>query len=373
MTLKLVQVITRHGDRTGYVKVPVDHSVWDCNLTTFLAPSPKEEETVELGRIFRKNYIENRQLNLGNCYAGQLTSRGFNQHLALGQSLRSIYVDLYHFLDLNKSTEEQVAIRSTDVPRTLASAQAHFQGLFPQQDNQTDEIPVVDIFTIEADLDNLVGANPTLCPRLVQINELIAQDPVYVAYMQNNSDFLAELTSLLNYTDSAEWIWEDLLDVFEVMKCYDTPYPPGITQDMVDRTLEIANWQENFQLNNTELVKLSIGSFTQELIDAMQRVMDGEEMPLYMIYSGHDVTIAPLLASLSVFDGEWPPYAAHTEIELWFDSEKEEYQVLVRYQGENVQLPYCVDDGYLCPYSYFYKGVSVYLPVDFSAECGNSL
>jgi Histidine phosphatase superfamily (branch 2) len=55
-------------------------------------------------------------------FLGQLTTRGFEQHVEYGQNLRQLYVNTYNFLPatINASL---MGIRSTDVPRTLASAQ----------------------------------------------------------------------------------------------------------------------------------------------------------------------------------------------------------------------------------------------------------
>jgi len=360
MTLKLVQVVTRHGDRTTTFKLNADSSVWQCNLTTFLAPSQTETSSTQFGRVFRKNYINDRQLNLGTCFAGELTERGFDQHVQLGTGLRSVYVDTYKYIN----STEGVAIRSTDVPRTLSSAQGHLQGLFPPTQSENGNIPVVDIFTIENDLDDMFE-NPTLCPAYNNAVNKAHQDPAYVSYMADKAPFLSQLSQLLNLSSSVEW-WM-LLDAFQVMTCHNQTYPEGITDDMVLEIFEIANWQWSFELNSSSVVRLGIGAFTGELVLAMQEVIDGQDLIPYLIYSGHDTTVGPLMASFSAYDGRWPPYASHVEIELWEDS-SEQYYVVVKYQGIPTVLPYCGGSFY-CPFESFFKGVSPFIPDDYSAEC----
>eukprot|EP00026_Physarum_polycephalum_P014137 Phypoly_transcript_14615.p1 GENE.Phypoly_transcript_14615~~Phypoly_transcript_14615.p1 ORF type:complete len:129 (-),score=11.18 Phypoly_transcript_14615:210-596(-) len=67
-------VITQHGDRTTLTQLPGDHHVWQCNLSTFMAPVNDQNPLASLGRIFRKNYFPGRELTPGNCYAGILPS-----------------------------------------------------------------------------------------------------------------------------------------------------------------------------------------------------------------------------------------------------------------------------------------------------------
>ena len=138
-------VVHRHGDRTTLTQLPGDHYIWQCSLSTFMAPVDNQNPFASLGRVFRKTYIEGTEPSPGNCYAGklpsilspplpslsitlltellgELTIRGFGQHVEYGQNLRQLYVDNYQFLPptINYSL---MGIRSTDVPRTLASAQ----------------------------------------------------------------------------------------------------------------------------------------------------------------------------------------------------------------------------------------------------------
>jgi hypothetical protein len=63
-----------------------------------------------------------------------------------------------------------------------------------------------------------------------------------------------------------------------------------------------------------------MGFFLGELVEVIEkRVQDGVKLPNYYLYSGHDSTVGPLSATLGAFDGYWPPYCSHIEIELWAD------------------------------------------------------
>lgn len=64
---------------------------------------------------------------------GQLTNEGKERHYKLGQYNRQRYGQ---FLSEAYNSDE-VFIRSTDVDRTLMSAECHLAGLFPPTPNQT--------------------------------------------------------------------------------------------------------------------------------------------------------------------------------------------------------------------------------------------
>ena len=58
--------------------------------------------------------------------------------------------------------------------------------------------------------------------------------------------------------------------------------------------------------------------------------------PKVYLYACHDSTLAPLLESLGLFDGEWPPYCAAVEFDLFEDPKHEKF-VRVSYL-EKVEL-----------------------------------
>ncbi len=116
--------------------------------------------------------------------------------------------------------------------------------------------------------------NSILCPRAAQVLDQISNDPVYVQYMNSQQPLLENLSNILNIPLDQMPDWDGLfilrialrrladachiglLDAFEVMTCYDQDYPEGITDEMVQQIFTNANWQWNYQLNNTELVTL---------------------------------------------------------------------------------------------------------------------
>lgn len=74
--------------------------------------------------------------------SGQLTERGRSQHLALGAALRKRYVQDLGFLPSTLDSEA-VWVRSTNVPRTIQSAQSLIDGLFPAQGSSAPAVTAI--------------------------------------------------------------------------------------------------------------------------------------------------------------------------------------------------------------------------------------
>jgi len=367
LNLMLVQVITRHGDRTTLSMLPNDNRPFLCNITTFVSPSLNNDPLSNPQLLFRKNYLSG--VIPGNCNLGQLTEKGYNQHLTLGTNYRNLYVDTYGFLKEEMDATE-VLLRSTDIPRTLQSAQANFWGLYPPDPPKQGYVPVLNIFTMDAESE-YVFPNDLLCPRAPLLYQQIMKSPEIIEYEKSKQPLLAQIALALGVNVTQLPIWTRMFDAFHVMKCYGMGYPNGITQKMVDEVWEVANWEYNFQLNNTELVRLWIGYFAKELLENIQAkvALNSNFTPKYLMYSGHDTTLGALLSAFGVYDGHWPPYASHIELELWSDSISSYQFVQVKYQGTGLRVPGC--SAVLCPIKEFYQAVTPFIPDNYEEECSN--
>lgn len=114
-----------------------------------------------------------------------------------------------------------------------------------------------------------------------------------------------------------------------------------------------------------ELLKLSMGRMFDSVVQRMRQCADGQPKHQMYMYSGHDTTIMPLLATLGQDVSTWPAYVSNVVFELWEsqtpDGKKQDY-VKVLVNGKEVELPdmlpgmlFCVDAPLpiqsLCPVS----------------------
>jgi len=197
MQLKHLMLTIRHGDRTPVGLYPLSYSdevQWRCNLTQTSYWNTTSASQASPGRLYRKKYLHQREVLPGDCLFGQLTSIGQQQHHRLGASLRELYVNRYGLLS-NQINTGEMWIRSTDVPRTIASAQSLLYGLYPF--DSTCSAPVIDIHTMDNSKENMTP-NPGLCARLEQVYRSLMDTPQWRAFLQERVPLDEKLRSIFS-------------------------------------------------------------------------------------------------------------------------------------------------------------------------------
>ncbi|CAG8482975.1 13993_t:CDS:2 [Acaulospora colombiana] len=191
-------------------------------------------------------------------------------------------------------------------------------------------------------------------------------------------------------------------------KANGVPLPKEFTDEVID-DLNVASTGRSFGGFNEipELRRLGIGPFLFELRNQILSKVgsstdDSSDHLKLAIYSGHDVTLAPLLAALDAYEDRWPPFASHITIELFqqrqgphssqtyaipkisdtvdrkkSDAEKYDgYFVRVKYNNKILELPGCkkngahhTNDKSLCTLKAFLEVLDKQIPVDLEKEC----
>ena len=384
--LRHVTAILRHGSRTpykaglncweGYDTNP-ETSVWNCNLTAYLAPPPPEVISNEEGEntdhdeamfLFEKRYdaLTDTSKNLNNhlrgtCQLGQLLLQGYEQEYTNGIFLRDAYVfdelaydhdPRMRLLDISSrktngiNVWDDIYYRVDDESRTLLSGQVVLRGLFGPElvkfFSTNKRYPVIPLHTADYDRDILV-ANHEVCPRLSELWERNAASP---EYQQLNAS--EEATLLRRFQVDVLKIPNpnrdmDAIDCIMTAMCTDRPIPDAIN-DYRPYNHSLGNtdngkWQSTFgsdllqrlhdfdaqiynyivTANEAEYAKLAMQPMWNEIMMKVFPYVQGISIGLnkLALYSGHDTTVIPLLASLGVWnDTAWPPYASMIVIEL---------------------------------------------------------
>jgi ubiquitin-like domain-containing CTD phosphatase 1 len=251
---RLVHVtsVIRHGARTpwgsnldcweGYWTDP-ETGVWDCNLTTFLAPPLREVGVENVYFLFEKQYnalqspLKN-ELN-GTCQVGQLLDRGFQQELDNGKHLRMAYAydgtNMDHdvrmrLLDTSGATSpfQQLYYRSDDDQRTIMSGQVLMRGLFEkefQEHAKTNTTHmIIPLHTADRDVDILTGEG-SLCPRLQELEEEAEDSKEYKDY--ENSEEVQLLRKFME-KELGQVMEDEAIDCIMTTICTDRPLPEAL-------------------------------------------------------------------------------------------------------------------------------------------------
>ncbi|KAI4454705.1 acid phosphatase-related [Holotrichia oblita] len=250
---------------------------------------------------------------------GQLTNLGKLQEYNLGKWLRKRYDN---FLPSNYS-EKDIFIRSTDVDRTLMSAEANLAGLYPPQPAQTwdSKIPwqPIPVHTIPVKEDYLVAMQKS-CPKYDALldNLLKSKEFVELNYkFRNVMNYVSRHSgAIIDSFEKLEYIYNTLfiesINNFTLPNWTKTVFP--------DQLRPAASLSFAIACYTRDLARLKTGPFFNELIQNINNVTDGlqkkEHYRKMWLYSGHDTTIANVLQSLNLFEYHNPPYSSTILFEL---------------------------------------------------------
>ncbi|CAF1541842.1 unnamed protein product [Adineta steineri] len=333
MQLIAGHVLYRHGDRTPVTTFPLD---------------PVKEK------------------DWPNGY-GQLTMAGIEQQHRLGGYLRNRYGSL---LSPNYTTSE-IVIRSTDVDRTLMSAQSNIVGLYPVFNKTDDKVPIqpIPIHTVSINLDFLLGQND--CPRYDQLEEEVNEsddvkkmNQYYESFFKN----LQEWTGLTNITVYNAW---DVADTIFVEHIYNKA--PAWANDAVRQNLSDVNDHAfHFLFANNDTQRIRGGPSIQDIWLNMNNSIHKKSFKKVKVYSAHDTTVSAVLAFLGINYPHQPQYASALFIDLY--QRNTSYFVKVEYLNvtdSNISYPYILNGcpAIECPFDTFTSIYKNRFPATADVEC----
>ena len=378
----LVQLITRHGARTPITILGDSHTNrWQCPTIyeTFSLHAMSLIQPTAGNNTFSYGFTPHMQSHPGNCSTGQLTIRGMIQMHALGASLRHHLVNVQHFLP-PQFHQNLFYIRSTNVQRTIQSAQSVFSGFYPMHNLYHDQ---PHIHLTEEKLENMYPRYG--CQYMKKMIRQMRNSKETVARIQSFNDLRPLVQNLQNLAFSCtvshpyahnttskhpslnEWLHDfatcalqrkskpslAIADLFNTIECYNLeglPLPFPISSKQWQRIQEFADAYMEAKVSTPSFVRLGIGRFVRDTMVPVAQVVhshlegsDTPSIPKFFMYSGHDNTVAPYLAAFGVFDGKHPPMASALIMELFYlqdvDDPLDRYVVRWTYNGKILKLP----------------------------------
>ncbi|XP_072277648.1 lysosomal acid phosphatase [Pyxicephalus adspersus] len=285
--LRFVTLVYRHGDRSpvrSYPKDPHQESAWPQGF-------------------------------------GQLTQIGMKQHWDLGQTLRDRYKGF-----LNETYDRhEIYVRSTDVDRTLMSAEANLAGLYPPEGIQVflpnltwQPIPV---HTVPDSEERLLKFPILPCPKYMELQEKTRHSPEYVNKTKDNMDFLQMVANKTGLSDcSLESVWT-ISDILFCEAKHNLSLPSWATPEVLARLTELKDFSFRFLFGIIEQEKkarLQGGVLVAQILKNITAAAHNANSSLKLIaYSSHDTTLGALQMALDVYNGKQSPYASCHMFELY--------------------------------------------------------
>lgn len=346
-TLKLVNLLYRHGDRS-----PIEIFPTDTN----------RDDKWPQGR-------------------GWLTTIGMQQHYTLGGWLRRRYVDTGYLSKDYKNTE--IIIHSSDVSRCLMSAYCNLAGLYPPGPDRVFNASLnwqpIPVHTRPTSEDNTLSMRET-CPVYMKLFNESFYLPDIQKEEKENKDFYAWLGhhTGVDHEDLRN-IWE-IGDTLLIEKTHNLTLPPWLNNTVYEKIRSLVDYQWSYRFKTKQMERLKGGPLLGEFLENMEdkiKVNSSNTYKMYM-YSAHDSTVAALLRVLQVFNGVSPPYAAMVIMELHQNTSGQNF-VKLYYKNsttdsdaiQDVSIPNCDNECPLQKFIALNKPMTP-TPSEWLQECGLS-
>ncbi|KAL7441335.1 hypothetical protein ACHAXH_005793 [Discostella pseudostelligera] len=258
--------------------------------------------------------------------------------------------------------EPNLRYRADDEQRTLMSGQILLRGLFEQEllaAENNDETVVIRLHTADYDVDILTPESAT-CPKTLELYNAAYQSDEYKAWIEKSME-AKTVQSFVKNELGLEEIPPSMLDCLMTTICTDRSLPDSLNDydgslgstpwDEGDRNrgssmnaitrvgkeytnifeqitnFVVKNYTFSYKYNNGAFPKLGMGPLWKEIMTNILPIVDplnhppsaSSPPPKLALFSGHDTTLMPLLATLGdeVWSGtEWASYASMVIIEI---------------------------------------------------------
>lgn len=310
--------LIRHGDRTPVDEIPASPHTWKEGL-------------------------------------GELTAEGMQQEFELGVALRKRYIEQTHLLPAQYDVST-IAVRSTDFNRTLMSAESLLYGLYPlgsgphlaSQPALPQAFQPIPIHTVPIEHDRLLLAKPT--------KNIFSLASLYFSERHDLKDKLAPYQNkikqwniatgfdLNNYKDINK-----LSDALFIRERHHVPLPAGISSQDAADIMALGQWIWLQSFHHSPSFYPMGHAFLININSFIQQAAKSKTALKYLLFSGHDSSIASVMATLGVAPEAIPPYASHLNFAVYENNGA--YKIKVSLNNKLLAIPGCANDG--CTLSQF--------------------
>lgn len=282
---------------------------------------------------------------------------------------------------------EEVHVRSTNSERTIETALEIVTGMFP---DRVGKAPVrVELHSMSSETMyphsscQFIGDSYKSWRKSEPRSDIKDQ----VAKIFDKSEFESEAM----YSYFTRRSLPAMCNTVATLVGHGFPLPQGIKPEHLDKVCDLSGLEYHRVYGaDSRLTRLGIGSFLGEIFDVLSDKVEyetskssekllgvaetREKAPAkFVLMSGHDNTIAPLVMCLNLREGVHPPMGSGLAFELYEKPSKmavedSEFFVQTVYNGSPIAMSAC-DNKMLCPFDKFARIVAARAPVNYQSEC----
>ncbi|KAJ3385633.1 hypothetical protein HDU92_002949 [Lobulomyces angularis] len=339
---KLVQlhVFHRHGDRSPLhaLKDKTNETeIWDrCGENSEIMTLTGDYPSRSFKRVVSiPEGIPARGYWKGDCNPGQLTAIGHYQTRKVGSLLNKMYMKSELWMSNKSPTSRDVFVRSTDVWRTIQSAQSLTSGFFPPDASKNDN-EILDINVRPKNIDSL-SVSISHCKRLIKVLEATKKNSITYQKLEKIGDKLLE--NLINLTGGNEHL--DLIMFYDNLQskvCHNMKLP--IDDALFNKLGQLAFYFFNFEYGKQDFIEdARAWNIILELTENLE-LKENNSKKIFL-YSSHDTTVLSILTLLGMELKEWPPLISTISIELLKSLKGEDYIIRYFFNRKEFFVPWC--------------------------------
>lgn len=316
---------------------------------------------------------------------GQLLPLGLHQTYLLGINARNYYVNSKNFLPqhYDLSLLHEVTLYSTNFNRTLQSAQAFSQGLYPLGTGPKDYQPkmtapplpqAMAILPVHFDETvSIASSSPAKSKAatqklLLKIIKALPKNNKCIALYNNakndgslarwgkasgfkfTGSILSDFSAFVNFGDNV--VTRKSLGI-PLPRTVQAPFAQGDEQ----KVARIVNACYSTIYRFTSVAKITSGKLLTAIIHNMKNVAARKTSLRYNLYSSHDANVAALMTLLGLPLSGQPPFASNVRLELYQVGDTHKYIVQLTYNKVLQTFPQsiCGKAAKSCDFVYFEK------------------
>jgi len=293
-----------------------------------------------------------------------LTTYGYLQELNNGGILKKAYIENIHLVSEHLHPCE-VEVHSTDVHRTIDSAEAVVTGMFKIH---PEKLQFIDIHIHDASTE-ILTVNDVAYPIVDVYMQNLTDVPEYNNWYQTKAvPLMAKIEAVMGTPVTSMDRVEKLFDCSTVHICHNMsiPFSDELAEEIALVYTQWDVWLYSYP-SPAEFGRYGIGPLLNVTEQRMSDIISNGTAKKLYLSAGHDTgPILSLLVALDLPVTHWPSYASMFVFELW-QSEDQQYFVRTVYDGVVQTLKDCQNtsgvapDG-LCEWTSFQAMVQSFQP-----------
>lgn len=304
--------------------------------------------TIDLIRHGDRNPLHTLTTNEIVSEPGQLTSQGMRQAYQLGAKTRQLYIDKMHLLPAHYQASS-IYIRSTDIDRTLMTAQSFLLGLYPLgtgpnlPDSTEAALPQgfqpIPIHTMPTRKDKFLFPdfneqwNNLLKTQIENQKEWKEKtklmQPKFQSWSQKLDIKITNLRQLIA-----------LSDTLYIYQLHHITFPKRLSDEDIKEIIAAGRWAVTTQFKNKKTGGYLGNTLLKGIGIYIKQASDHKNELKSLFLFAHDTTILSLMSVLGAPLNDVPPYVADVKIAL-YETDDHQFKVNILFNDKAVYIPAC--------------------------------